>query len=146
MTGRKKVEVTDQWLDSIGYTRERYESLSKSRRWALRNPEKQKTASTRWVADNPEKRRQTSRNYFLKRDYGITQADYDRMLEEQDGKCAGCGTDTPTGKWKVFAVDHCHHTGKVRGLLCNECNRGMGLLKDSAEIMQSLINYLQTNS
>lgn len=143
MSGRPRSEVSDEYLLSKGLTREKYDSLSKSRRWGIRNPEKQKDATARWVANNPEKRRQINRDYSLKENFGITQEDYDRMLKEQDGKCAGCGTDTPTGRWTVFAVDHCHHTGKVRGLLCNECNRGMGLLGDSVERMQSLINYLE---
>ena len=64
------------------------------------------------------------------------------MLAQQEYKCAICNTDKPTGKWKVFAVDHCHETGEVRGLLCNECNRGMGLLRDNAELLRKAADYL----
>ena len=74
--------------------------------------------------------------------YNITEEQYDQMLEAQSGRCAICGTDTPTGKWKAFAVDHDHKTGLVRALLCNECNRGIGLLKDSAELLQKAANYI----
>lgn len=86
------------------------------------------------------------RKYQLKLSYGITEEDYQSLLLKQEGCCAICGTDTPTGKWKVFAVDHCHKTGKVRGLLCNECNRGMGLLKDSPELLLAAAQYLKDNS
>jgi len=64
------------------------------------------------------------------------------MLDEQGGCCKICGTDKPTGKWKVFAIDHCHITGIVRGLLCNECNRGIGLLRDSADLLRKAADYL----
>jgi hypothetical protein len=67
------------------------------------------------------------------------------MLVEQNYRCAICGTDKPTGKWVVFAVDHCHVTGKVRGLLCNECNRGMGLLRDDATLLRKAADYLDSH-
>lgn len=65
------------------------------------------------------------------------------MLIAQEYRCAICSTDKPTGKWKVFAVDHDHTTGQIRGLLCNECNRGMGLLKDDASLLRSAAEYLE---
>jgi hypothetical protein len=64
------------------------------------------------------------------------------MLIAQKGCCAICGIDKPTGKWKIFAVDHNHKTGQVRELLCNECNRGIGYLKDSAELLQKAVDYI----
>jgi len=92
------------------------------------------------------------RNENLKRCYGITIEDYNEMLEKQDGKCATCGSTETAGRKSgrggaadVFAVDHCHDTGKVRGLLCHRCNRAMGLLGDNTQIIQSMIEYLQEN-
>lgn len=82
------------------------------------------------------------RKYQLQSKYGITEDDYQQLLISQEYSCAICKTQNPTGKWKVFAVDHCHDTGIVRGLLCNECNRGMGLLGDSVERLQQAIDYL----
>jgi len=77
----------------------------------------------------------------LTRKYGITTDDYNQMVESQNNKCKICGTDEPrgTGGWKV---DHCHTTGKVRGLLCNNCNVGLGYFKDNIESLQAAIQYL----
>jgi hypothetical protein len=90
------------------------------------------------------------RNENLKRCYGITLNEYNEMLEKQNGKCAICGTTETKGRKSgrgggadVFAVDHCHDTGDVRGLLCHSCNRAMGLLGDNTQTLQSMIEYLQ---
>ena len=78
-----------------------------------------------------------------KKEYDITLSDYDKMYAYQDGKCAIChGTDTKTPKNGRFCVDHDHDTGKVRGLLCASCNRGIGLLKDDPETVLSAYKYL----
>jgi hypothetical protein len=71
---------------------------------------------------------------------GFTQEDYDSKLEEQDGKCAICGT-TDSGSM-AFHADHDHKTGQKRGILCHKCNTGLGLLKDDVDILCSAINYL----
>ena len=65
----------------------------------------------------------------MKRLYKITPADYNKMLNEQGGKCAICGAIPPFGKYKRLVVDHDHETGKVRGLLCPRCNAGLGFLE-----------------
>lgn len=85
-----------------------------------------------------------TRKYYLPNTYGITVEEYEKLLESQNYKCKICLTETPTGRWKVFAVDHCHTTGKIRGLLCNECNRGMGLLKDSSSLLRAAADYLDS--
>ena len=73
--------------------------------------------------------------------YGITKADYERMLEAQGGVCAICGgLDPKTGR--RLSVDHDHETGEVRGLLCGPCNRGVGLLGDTREKVQRVVTYL----
>lgn len=70
--------------------------------------------------------------------------DYNRMLKEQDGVCAICKSDDPKSPERVgyWYVDHCHTTGKVRGLLCNSCNRGVGLLGDDISNLERAILYL----
>lgn len=138
----KRIKIPNEWADH-GYTEEQWWELPSNKRWRLRNPEKHNAAVRKWAAkQEPDTLRIRARKYQLQFSYGIDEAEYERLLKTQDNKCAICGTDKPTGKWKVFAVDHCHVTGKVRGLLCNECNRGMGLLKDSPDILQKAINYL----
>ena len=87
----------------------------------------------------------TDKNSKLKRAYGITFDEYEELLSKQNKKCAICGIDN-NGKYRnkprAFAVDHCHTTGKIRGLLCSDCNTGIGLLKDNINFLQSAINYL----
>lgn len=81
----------------------------------------------------------------LQKLYQITANDYDSLLAEQGHKCAICGS-TETGRndsW--FCVDHDHRTGEVRGLLCNNCNRGLGLFKDNELILNSAENYVRTH-
>lgn len=127
--------------EEFGYTEEQWKALSRSTRWRLRNPDKMKAAVAKWARDNPEHRDRLTRKYRLSV-YGLTPDEYDRLLNSQQNRCAICLTDTPTGRWKVFAVDHDHNTGLVRGLLCNECNRGIGLLKDSSDLLKSAYEYI----
>ncbi len=126
-----------------GFTDEEWKSFNKSKRSRIRHPEMQRQSMQKWAAkQSPEYHRQRTRKSQLKLAYGLTPEDYEVMLQAQNNACAICKTSTPTGKWKVFAVDHCHHTMKVRGLLCNECNRGMGLLRDSAKLLRAAADYL----
>ena len=79
--------------------------------------------------------------------YGLTLENYDTMLEEQKDMCGACGQpETSTGRYGVIkrlSVDHDHETGKVRGLLCDGCNRALGCAKDSKEILLQLVIYLE---
>lgn len=75
----------------------------------------------------------------IKRYYGITPNDYNRMYEDQKGCCKVCGTQSGNTK---FHIDHCHTTGKVRGLLCGPCNRALGLLNDNPLTILNLYHYI----
>ena len=66
--------------------------------------------------------------------------DYERLLKEQNYKCLICD------KKKKLYVDHCHKTGKVRGLLCDLCNRGIGLFKEDVNSLSRAINFLNENN
>ena len=90
-----------------------------------------------------------SRRCLLNTRYGLTEEQYDQLLEAQDGKCLICGSTEPGGIGKVghsgvkrFHVDHCHSTGKVRGLLCGHCNKGLGHFMDDTLRLQKAIRYL----
>ncbi len=72
---------------------------------------------------HPERNALCQRKCKLKKNFGITLEDYDRMFAEQKGLCKICGGDTPN---KRLAIDHDHKTGKVRGLLCLRCNTKLG--------------------
>lgn len=81
------------------------------------------------------------RRQVLKRKYKLTSEEYDRILAAQDGKCAICYR--PPDDDRVLAVDHCHRTGKVRGLLCGLCNRALGCLGDDTTLLYRAIDYLE---
>lgn len=87
----------------------------------------------RWRASDP---RGVQRN-SLKSLYGLTLAQWDRMVLRQEGRCAICEVATPD-----LHVDHCHATGKVRALLCANCNRALGLFKDDAAVMRAAARYV----
>ena len=84
-----------------------------------------------------------SRKMFSR--YGITIDDYDNMLTEQNGVCAICGTSKLSKNKSRFAIDHCHNTGAIRGLLCSNCNSGIGKLKDNPDIIIKAYEYLIKN-
>ena len=84
------------------------------------------------------------RNCWLHSKYGITLAQYDEILAVQDGKCAICGNGKSVRKEKEFplSVDHDHETGRIRGLLCHNCNVALGSLRNSVPLLQKAITYL----
>lgn len=85
-------------------------------------------------------------HWYLTSKFGIGRDDYERMLAEQNGKCAICGTGRPypNERIKNFAVDHDHETGKIRALLCSTCNTGIGHLKHSPGILRKAATYLES--
>jgi hypothetical protein len=86
---------------------------------------------------NKELHHGSTRNYHLKRRYGIGVAEFDALLASQGGVCAICGTSDPQH------VDHDHACGNVRGILCFNCNGGLGQFKDSPDLLQNAIGYLR---
>lgn len=92
---------------------------------------------------------QTEKARALRESFGITLAQYQEMHENQGGRCAICGnpeTQMRNGKIKMLAVDHCHSTGKIRSLLCCECNQGLGKFKDSPELLLNAAEYLKKHA
>jgi hypothetical protein len=88
---------------------------------------------------------QLNRRHSLKRTYGITTQEYAEMLAEQEGLCAICRRPESAkrrGRVKPLAVDHCHDSSRVRGLLCHRCNAAIGLLQDDVNVLQQAIVYL----
>lgn len=92
------------------------------------------------------------RNSVLKNKFGISTEKYNQMAEQQGNMCAICGTP-PTPRLdahgqitEFFDVDHDHITKEVRGLLCNSCNKGIGLLSDNIETLESAVVYLTTTA
>jgi hypothetical protein len=86
-----------------------------------------------------------SKNAFLKRRYGIGIDRYNEMLAEQNGSCAICGKaegNEIRGKVVALAVDHCHDTGKIRALLCSNCNTALGLFNDDVALLAKARAYV----
>lgn len=84
-----------------------------------------------------------NRKYYLKSAYGISLEDYNKLLKQHEHKCAICGCDEVDSVHGVLHVDHCHITGKLRGLLCQQCNTALGKFKDSEEILEKAKEYLR---
>lgn len=111
--------------------------------WSKQNKEKVKLAARIARIENPER----YKGYCLKRDFGITVEEYRRMWDKQKGVCALCAKPETAkhqnGTVKSLAVDHCHDTGKIRGLLCWVCNTGIGKLQDSPALLRLAAEYIE---
>jgi hypothetical protein len=99
-----------------------------------------KQASGKW-SSGPRK------THDLRKRYGIGLDEYEALLAKQGGCCAICGAEEPkSGRMLRLNVDHCHSTGTVRGLLCTNCNHGIGKFKDDPALMSAAIAYLKAAS
>lgn len=101
------------------------------------NGDKEREKQNLYRRNNPV----AARMRTLKCRYGITAEEYNNLNEKQKGNCAICGRNH-SELGRMLDVDHCHETGKIRGLLCNNCNQGIGLLKDNPDILRNAIKYL----
>jgi len=104
-----------------------------------KNPTKSRAAGARFAARNPQKIKMWRRYHLIKK-YGITEEDYQRMFDEQNGGCAICGGTK--GKNGRLHIDHNHATGKVRGLLCSPCNVAIGMLRENPALFQKAQDYI----
>ena len=86
--------------------------------------------------------REEIKQYGLKKRYNISIEEFNQMLVNQNHKCKICGVDELNAGKKGLSVDHDHKSGKVRGLLCSNCNTAVGLLKENINILKSAIKYL----
>lgn len=114
------------------------------RRYRLEHPDRVRATKRRTYQKNYPK----VREYRLKRLYGLTRSEYDALLAAQSGRCKICGrTETHTSNGgdavRELAVDHCHDTGQVRGLLCGRCNSAIGLLGHDEELLLAAVRYLR---
>jgi hypothetical protein len=124
-----------RWATDPNY---RARKLAESRRSIARRRRKAKRDPA-YRARLRDAKRTNARRSFLKVTYGISLEDYDAMLARQGGVCATC-RKRRSGR---LCVDHCHVTGKVRGLLCRNCNFGLGLFRDDADVVERAAAYLR---
>jgi hypothetical protein len=99
--------------------------------------ERKKESMRKWRKANPRPDKQ--RIYLRKCLYGITDDVYNETVKQQKGVCAICKKSSE----KSLQVDHCHNTGKIRGLLCGKCNRGLGMFGDNISGIRNVLNYLE---
>jgi hypothetical protein len=112
----------------VAYAANRTEAIAAARAWARANPDRQHKAQ---------------RKSHLKRMFGITVEQFDAMLASQDGRCAICDTNDPGQRH--FHVDHDHATNVVRGLLCGNCNKALGLMREDPARLLAAERYLQSH-
>lgn len=158
----------------LDYQKKREEILARQKAWRKENPEKQREIARRarerrkeaaaaeqrrWRKENPDKvaaayaKRLAHPDYKLRKlhdrvkKFGITGEQYTAMVTAQNNKCGACGTDKPSKRSvKRWAVDHCHGSGAVRGLLCHSCNLTLGNVSDNISTLESLIAYLKSHN
>ncbi len=121
--------------------RDREKYNESHRNWDRANADKRKKRHRAYRENNLEKVKRSARGSLLRRRYGLSEEDYLNRLEAQGGVCAGCHSPNPRNR--EFNVDHDHRTGFPRGLLCDKCNMAIGLLDDSPDRLQALIDYLK---
>jgi hypothetical protein len=117
--------------------------IDKAKEWKKANPEKVRESQKKTQARS----KLQGKDGHLKRKYGISLKEFEAMFTTQNGACKICKTPFKfygdDGDWsKTANVDHCHDTGKVRGLLCNNCNRGLGFFKDNSTVLRLAAEYL----
>jgi hypothetical protein len=96
-------------------------------------------ANREWAQRHPEKRKKNDRAKLLRQKYDLTMLEYERLAETQNQVCAICKQPESREGYSL-AVDHSHKTGEVRGLLCNRCNRALGLLREN---LTEAVRYLE---
>ena len=126
------------------YVNKNREKLSKNGKiYYQANKEKVREKQREYIKKNPNK----TREMHLKQIYGITSKDYNKILKIQNGVCAIClqpsSSKHQSGKIKNLAIDHDHETGEIRGLLCDNCNRALGMFKDNPQYLENAKKYLQ---
>lgn len=159
----------DRLRRSREYNEENKDAVRKKHKdWKATNPDKVKANRARYyagnkeainarrkarVASNPDKEKERAKEYrkrrpevfkktWLKYQYGLTPAEREAMLAAQQYRCAICLSEDPNTK-KGWHVDHCHDTGRVRGLLCRRCNVGLGHFKDDTALLEKVVQYIR---
>lgn len=127
MKGRPKV-FTDQEL--------KVKQRLRSKRNSAKNPDYYRKRSRDWYFANKERALASARKSRLKRKYGITVEDRDKIMSNNGGMCEICSL-VPSEH-----IDHDHATGMIRGALCGHCNRALGMMKDDPVLLQKAIAYL----
>ena len=87
--------------------------------------------------------RERQRRNRIEKTFNISYNDYEKMVIFQDNKCEICGNPETDSRHKFLSIDHNHRTKEVRGLLCNLCNKALGLFKDNLTVLKSAVKYIR---
>lgn len=94
--------------------------------------------------ETPEAKKR-ARYYYIRKRYGLTPQQWHAIFNAQAGRCGICFEDLPIDNLKLIHVDHCHESGKVRGILCSSCNTALGHFRDNPGFLDSAKVYLTLN-
>ena len=141
----------DKVFHHARYLKDKEKINVQTKAWKENNKEKIEKTRIEWTNKNKDKVKTYQRTSNLRKNFGIEIEEYEQMLADQNGVCAVCGQPETfihkaTGKPARLAVDHCHTRGKVRQLLCKSCNNGLGLFKDSPELLEKAAEYLRKHN
>jgi len=122
---------------------ERYRKNEYMNKYRIENRLEIRERDNAWRKKHPDR----VRNMNLKKIYGITNEEYDRMLIEQNYECKICKVKhQPHSRESRLHIDHCHKSTKIRGLLCGQCNKGLGHFRDDPGLLLIAIAYLKKHS
>lgn len=120
------------------YLKNKSKILKRVAQYSKANRAKCNAAVKRWKNKNKQKVKDTD----LKINFGISLKEYEDLLVKQQGCCAICKVHKDKLP-RALSVDHCHLSGKIRGLLCVKCNTAIGMLNDDKSLVKSALEYLQ---
>ena len=106
---------------------------------AYRQTAKHREARALWHKSKDGRR--SNRRTKIRHKYGLTECQYDALMQRQGGLCAACGV-TLADATRYVHIDHCHETRRVRGILCNGCNVALGHAREDVNVLMGLISYL----
>lgn len=118
-------------------------SNTQSREWAANNRDAERARVRKYHAENRERLNEYARWQRFQRKYGVSKDQYVVMLASQEHQCKIC--DRPLINQGRVCIDHSHKTNKVRGILCDRCNRGIGLLQDNPTVLNKAAQYISAS-
>jgi hypothetical protein len=128
------------------YSKKNKEAIKlKRKEYVKTNSEKIKLQQQKRRNETIKIRKEYDKKYGLKRKYNISSEHYIELFNKQNGRCAICGIHQNELK-KSLGVDHNHKTNKIRGLLCDKCNRGLGYFNDELNLLVNATNFLKNNN
>ena len=117
----------------------------KRKEYYQKNKEHLKQQQRKYYKQNYQERKERNRDFRLRRMFGLEVGQYKILLEKQNFCCLICGRSQEE-LGKKLAVDHCHTTSKIRGLLCLHCNTALGQVQENIEVLQKMIQYIKDHN